>query len=84
MASTFQEIFSNCKRKFIYRIREVEEVSCRRNGLRKQVTEAKEGPSELGGEREVRVMCLDLNGQSTNSRYYSLESDSPGFKFRLC
>ena len=29
----------------------VEDVSCRRNGLRKQVTEAKEGPLELRRQR---------------------------------
>ena len=37
-------------------------MSHRIYGLRKQVTEAKEGPSELGGEREVRVMCLGEGG----------------------
>ena len=35
---------SNYKRKFIQKVTEVEEVICRRNGLRKQVTEAKEEP----------------------------------------
>ena len=38
---------SNSMRKFIWKVTEVEEVSSRRNGLWKQVTEANEGPSEL-------------------------------------
>ena len=31
-------------------------MRCRRNGLREQVTEAKEGPLELRGEREARKL----------------------------
>ena len=39
------------KENFILKLTEVEEVSRRRNGLRKQVTEAKEGPLELRRQR---------------------------------
>lgn len=35
---------------FIYKITEMEEVICRRNGLMKQVIEVKEGPLEFGSE----------------------------------
>ena len=37
--------------KFIQKVTEVEEVSLRGNGLRKQVTKAKEGPWELRREK---------------------------------
>lgn len=50
--------FSFNKRKFIWKVRggRSEEVSCRRNGLGKRVTEAEEGPVELrGGEGKGKV-----------------------------
>lgn len=34
--------------------------------------------------RDIVYMYPDLSGQSINSRYYSLESDRPEFKFKLC
>ena len=49
---------SNYKRKFIQKVTEVEEVTYRRNGLRKQVTEAKEGPLESRRKREARKTRL--------------------------
>ena len=38
-------------------------MSCRRNGLRKQVTEVKEGPLELQRKREARKRSLDREGK---------------------
>ena len=43
-------------RESLFRNHKVEEVSCRGNSLRKQVTEAKEGPLEL--RRKTRKTCL--------------------------
>ena len=51
---------SNNKRKFTNKVTEVEKLNCRRNGFRKQVIEAKEGPLEL---RKKRVS--DRRGKCT-------------------
>ena len=37
-------------------------MSQRRNGLRKQVTEEKEGPLDLRRKREARKTCLEQEG----------------------
>ena len=46
-----QSQYSNYKRKFICNATDIEEVSGRRNGLRKQVTEVKEGPLKFRKEK---------------------------------
>ena len=37
-------------------------MNCRRNGFRKQVIEAKEGPLELRRKREAKKACLREQG----------------------
>ena len=50
-------------------------MSGRRNGLRRQVTEATEGPLELGREREAGKSCL---GKRVGGNVCGLQRD-PGW-----
>ena len=53
-------------------------MSCRRNGLRKQVTEAKEGPLELGREKGKghKPGGLGARGRGGERHYWASRRES--------
>ena len=57
-------------------------MSCRRHGLRKQVTEAKEGPMELGRMREARKPCQGEKEREGGKAWVgSWKEEHPSFLF---
>lgn len=51
-------------------------MNCQRNGLRRQVTETKEGPLELGRKREARKTCLGQVGRERQNVSTTSPSDA--------